>query len=49
MLDRFSEARELLGLDTHVIMTDMDGMPDDDIKRTLDVFASDVLPTLRAA
>lgn len=49
VLDRFSEARELLGLDTHVIMTDMGGMPDDDIKRTLDVFASDVLPTLRAA
>ena len=49
VLDRFAVAREMLRLDTHLVMTDMGGMPDDDIRRTFDVLASDVLPVLRAA
>lgn len=49
VLDRFSTARELLSLDTHLVMTDMGGMPDTEIQRTLDVYAADVLPTLLAA
>jgi alkanesulfonate monooxygenase SsuD/methylene tetrahydromethanopterin reductase-like flavin-dependent oxidoreductase (luciferase family) len=49
VLDRFATARELLDLDTHLVMTDMGGMPDADIRATIDVFASDVMPALRAA
>jgi hypothetical protein len=49
VLDRFATARELLDLDTHLVMTDMGGMPDADIRETIDVFAADVVPALRAA
>ena len=42
-------ARETMHLDTHLVMLDMGGMPDRELRDSFDVLASDVLPALRAA
>lgn len=49
VLDRFAVARETLDLDTQLVMADMGGMPDAELRDTFDVTASDVIPALRAA
>lgn len=49
VLERFAVARETMHLDTHLVMLDMGGMPDRELRDSFDVLASDVLPALRAA
>lgn len=49
VLDRFAAMREVLHLDTQVMMTDMGGMPDPEIRSTIAAAAEHVLPVLRAA
>jgi alkanesulfonate monooxygenase SsuD/methylene tetrahydromethanopterin reductase-like flavin-dependent oxidoreductase (luciferase family) len=47
VVDRIGRARELLGLDLHLSMLDLGGLPPDEVARALDLFASAVLPQLR--
>lgn len=49
VLERFALMRESLCLDTQVVMTDMGGMPDAEIRATIDTAAEHVLPALAAA
>ena len=49
VLERFAIARETLHLDTQLVMLDMGGMPDHDLRDSLDILATDVLPALHAA
>ena len=44
ILDRMSIARETLHLDTQLVMIDMGGMPDDDLRESLDLFGEHVIP-----
>ncbi len=48
VLDRMGRIQELLHLDTHVMMCDMGGMPDDELFATIELFGSDLLPTVRS-
>lgn len=48
VLERFAIARDMLTLDTQLVMTDMGGMPSDTIARTIEITGSDVLPALAA-
>jgi alkanesulfonate monooxygenase SsuD/methylene tetrahydromethanopterin reductase-like flavin-dependent oxidoreductase (luciferase family) len=47
VVDRIGAAREQLGLDVHLAMLDLGGLPPDEVARTIDVYATDVLPQLR--
>lgn len=49
VLERFAIARETLHLDTQLVMLDMGGMPDGELRDSFDILASDVLPALHAA
>lgn len=49
VLERFATARETLHLDTQLVMLDMGGMPDSELRDSFDILATDVLPVLRAA
>jgi alkanesulfonate monooxygenase SsuD/methylene tetrahydromethanopterin reductase-like flavin-dependent oxidoreductase (luciferase family) len=44
---RMQETRELLGLDLHLVMLDLGGLPEAELFRTLELFGSEVLPALR--
>jgi hypothetical protein len=43
-----ARAKETLHLDTQLVMIDMGGMPDDDIRASLDLFGEHVLPEVAA-
>lgn len=43
---RMGELRELLHLDTHLVMFDMGGIPEPELRRTITMFGTEVLPTL---
>lgn len=49
VLERLAVARETLHLDTQLVMLDMGGMPDSELRDSLDILATDVLPALRSA
>lgn len=46
VLDRMGQLRELLHLDTHLVMFDMGGLPEADLHRTITMFGSEVIPNL---
>jgi alkanesulfonate monooxygenase SsuD/methylene tetrahydromethanopterin reductase-like flavin-dependent oxidoreductase (luciferase family) len=48
VLDRMGTMQELLHLDTHALMFDMGGMPDDELFATIELVGTDLLPALRA-
>ena len=43
VVDRMGDLRELLHLDTHLLMFDMGGMPDDELFATIERFAAEAL------
>ena len=43
VVDRMAHLRQVLHLDTHILMFDMGGLPDDELFATLELFGSDVL------
>jgi alkanesulfonate monooxygenase SsuD/methylene tetrahydromethanopterin reductase-like flavin-dependent oxidoreductase (luciferase family) len=45
-LERMAEMRELLHLDTHVVMMDMGGLPDDELMATIELFGAEVIPAV---
>ncbi len=45
--DRILAMRELLGLDVHLSMFDLGGLPPDALRRELELFGAEVLPALR--
>jgi len=45
--DRIAATCEALGLDVHLSMFDLGGLPEDELQRTLELFAAEVLPALR--
>jgi alkanesulfonate monooxygenase SsuD/methylene tetrahydromethanopterin reductase-like flavin-dependent oxidoreductase (luciferase family) len=47
VVDRISATRETLGLDLHLSIFDLGGLPSAQLEKTLDLFASQVLPHLR--
>ena len=47
VLDRMAATQQLLHLDTHVVMLDMGGLPDDELFATIELFGRDLIPTLR--
>ncbi|MEN8185205.1 MAG: LLM class flavin-dependent oxidoreductase [Myxococcota bacterium] len=47
--DRLAAIRERLGLDVHLAMFDLGGLPRAELFRTLEVYAREVLPVLRDA
>ena len=48
VIDRMSTLREVLHLDTHIVMFDMGGLPDAELFDTLELFGTDVLATVTA-
>ena len=48
VLDRMSTLQEQLHLDTHVLMFDMGGLPDDELFETIDLVGAEIVPALRA-
>ena len=44
IVERMARAREIFRLDTQLVMIDMGGMPDDDIRASLDLFGEHVVP-----
>lgn len=44
VVERMGEMRELLHLDTHLLMFDLGGLPDAELRRTIELVGSDVLP-----
>ncbi len=46
VLDRMGQLRELLHLDTHLVMFDMGGLPEAELHRTITMFGSEVIPSL---
>lgn len=44
VLDRMATAREVLDLDTQLVMIDMGGMPDADIRESIELFGEHVIP-----
>jgi alkanesulfonate monooxygenase SsuD/methylene tetrahydromethanopterin reductase-like flavin-dependent oxidoreductase (luciferase family) len=47
VVDRMGEARELLHLDTHILMFDMGGIGDDELFPAIELIGAEVLPQLR--
>ena len=45
--DRIAATRETLGLDLHLSMFDLGGLPPTQVEATLALFADEVLPALR--
>jgi alkanesulfonate monooxygenase SsuD/methylene tetrahydromethanopterin reductase-like flavin-dependent oxidoreductase (luciferase family) len=48
VVDRIAAARETLGLDLHLAMFDLGGLPPAEVARTLELYADAVAPQLRA-
>ncbi|MEM9564610.1 MAG: LLM class flavin-dependent oxidoreductase [Actinomycetota bacterium] len=48
VVDRIGRWGEILGLDRHLFMFDLGGMPHAEVEATIERFAADVLPQLRA-
>ncbi len=48
VVDRMEEIREVLHVDTHLLMLDMGGMPWDELAPAIELIGSDVLPGLRS-
>lgn len=46
ILDRMATARDTLQLDTQLVMIDMGGMPDDDVRRSIEIFGEQVVPVV---
>ena len=46
--DRLAATREALGLDVHLLMFDLGGLPEGALARTLELFAAEVFPQLRS-
>ena len=46
--ERILETQDMLGLDVHLLMIDLGGMPRDVVRETMELFVTDVLPTVRA-
>lgn len=44
VVDRMGQAREMLRLDTHLLMFDMGGIPDDELFAAIELAGADVLP-----
>jgi alkanesulfonate monooxygenase SsuD/methylene tetrahydromethanopterin reductase-like flavin-dependent oxidoreductase (luciferase family) len=49
VVDRIAATRQALGLDVHLLMFDLGGLPAGELARTLELFAAEVLPQLRSA
>jgi alkanesulfonate monooxygenase SsuD/methylene tetrahydromethanopterin reductase-like flavin-dependent oxidoreductase (luciferase family) len=49
VVDRMGEAREALHLDTHILMLDMGGIPDDELFPAIELAGAEVLPQLRGS
>jgi len=47
VVDRIAATRETLGLDLHLSMFDLGGLPPEQVEATLELFADEVLPALR--
>jgi alkanesulfonate monooxygenase SsuD/methylene tetrahydromethanopterin reductase-like flavin-dependent oxidoreductase (luciferase family) len=47
VLDRMAEIQALLHLDTHVVMLDMGGLPDDELFPAIELLGAEVVPELR--
>jgi len=47
VVDRIAATRETLGLDLHLSMFDLGGLPPAQVAKTLDLFATEVLPHVR--
>jgi alkanesulfonate monooxygenase SsuD/methylene tetrahydromethanopterin reductase-like flavin-dependent oxidoreductase (luciferase family) len=47
VLDRMATLHEQLHLDTHVVMLDMGGLPDDELFATIELFGAAIIPTVR--
>ena len=48
VLERMAEIQRLLHLDTHVVMLDMGGMPDDELFPTIELVGAEIIPELRS-
>jgi alkanesulfonate monooxygenase SsuD/methylene tetrahydromethanopterin reductase-like flavin-dependent oxidoreductase (luciferase family) len=48
VLDRMGVIQRLLHLDTHVLMFDMGGLPDDELFATIELVGAELIPTLAA-
>ena len=46
--ERLAATREALGLDVHLLMFDLGGLPERELTRTLELFAAEVLPQFRS-
>ena len=46
VIERISGLRELLHLDSHTLMFDMGGMPDDELFATIELTGTEVIPNL---
>lgn len=44
IVERMAEAKDTLGLDTQLVMLDMGGLPDDEIRASIDLFGEHVIP-----
>jgi alkanesulfonate monooxygenase SsuD/methylene tetrahydromethanopterin reductase-like flavin-dependent oxidoreductase (luciferase family) len=44
MIDRMGELRELLHLDTQLLMFDMGGLPDDELRAVIELAGTEVIP-----
>jgi alkanesulfonate monooxygenase SsuD/methylene tetrahydromethanopterin reductase-like flavin-dependent oxidoreductase (luciferase family) len=47
VLERMGEIQRLLHLDTHVVMLDMGGLPDDELFPTIELVGAEVIPALQ--
>jgi alkanesulfonate monooxygenase SsuD/methylene tetrahydromethanopterin reductase-like flavin-dependent oxidoreductase (luciferase family) len=47
VVDRIAAAREILGLDVHLAMFDLGGLPPANVARAMELYAADVAPQLR--
>ncbi len=47
VLERMAEIQQLLHLDTHVVMLDMGGLPDDELFATIELVGAEIIPELR--
>ena len=47
VVDRIAAAQQALGLDVHLSMLDLGGLPPQEVARAMELFASDVAPHLR--
>jgi alkanesulfonate monooxygenase SsuD/methylene tetrahydromethanopterin reductase-like flavin-dependent oxidoreductase (luciferase family) len=48
VVDRIGAAREALGLDVHLAMFDLGGLPPAEVDRAMELFAGEIAPQLRA-